>query len=125
MLHYFAGEKILISKRLTVILALMAVFLSLLDFGMKRITYFPFFTELLTGLAPSFMAFAGVFAIAVWTKNKTNPFAFLTLASILTFSLVYSVVGSGGGRRVLLSVLLAVPIYLYWTGRISNNPGDR
>lgn len=113
----FVGKPVETSETVIGVLALIAVALSLLDYVMKRFDYLPFFTELLSSLAPSFMSFASLFAIAGWMRTRGNPFLLLILIGIFTFSLVYSILGGGGGRRVLLSVLASFPIFFYWDSR--------
>jgi hypothetical protein len=112
----FTGRRIEVSNLVGGVLAIIAISLSLLDYLMKRLQYLPVLTELLSALAPSFMAFAALFAIGGWMKNKSNVLSLAIMIGIFSFSLVYSIVG-GSGRRVLLSVLASLPIYFYWTSK--------
>jgi len=112
----FTGKRIEVSNLVGGALALIAILLSVLDYVMKRLQYLPVLTELLSALAPSFMAFAALFAVGGWMKNKSNILSLAVLIGVFSFSLVYSVVG-GSGRRVLLSVLASIPIYFYWISK--------
>jgi hypothetical protein len=126
VLNSFSGRNINVNSRLTFAITIIAIGFSSLDFIMKRLDYMPFVTELLSALAPSFMAFASLFSIAGWRRNKNNPLAFGLFLAVISFSLVYSILGSGGGRRVLLSVLTSIPVYFYWsmvTNRVVFNRG--
>ncbi len=112
----FTGKRIEVSNLVGGVLALIAITLSLLDYAMKRLQYLPVLTELLSALAPSFMAFAALFAIGGWMKNKSNFLSLAIMIGVFSFSLIYSIAG-GSGRRVLLSVLASLPIYFYWTSK--------
>lgn len=58
-------------------------------------------------------AFAFVFAMAIWRRNKSNPVS-LALVGIVFFIGAYLGFSGGGGRRFLYAVAVAVPVCYYW-----------
>jgi hypothetical protein len=58
-------------------------------------------------------AFAMVFALAIWRRQKLNPLA-IAVVAFSFFIGAYLAFAIGGGRRFLYAVLVAIPICYYW-----------
>lgn len=61
------------------------------------------------------IVFGVVLAFAAWYRQRTNPILAGTLIFVMLFALVLSI-KSGGGRRTVLGVAMAIPIAYYWLG---------
>lgn len=61
---------------------------------------------------PAFGFAAGV-AFTDWLRERMNPVRLLTLLGVLGCGLIVAVL-LGGGRKPLLSVLMTMPVLLYW-----------
>jgi hypothetical protein len=58
-------------------------------------------------------AFALVFALAIWKRNKLSPVS-VALVAIVFFAGAYLSFSSGGGRRFLYALAIAAPVCFYW-----------
>lgn len=74
---------------------------------------FPFVSQLQFQFFVRCGPFAVVFAMAAIRRDKSNPVLWGTLVAILAAMLLTSM-AFGGGRRFALSLLLVIPIYIYW-----------
>ncbi len=101
--------------------AMIAVALILASYAITSGLYIPVVSEVIVKSAPPGAAFAVVFAFGSWLRHRSNPLLLVLLVIIFFLCLVIAV-RSGGGRRIFLGVLGAIPTLYYWD---SQNLGNR
>jgi hypothetical protein len=67
------------------------------------------------------IVFSLVLAFVAWFGQRTNPLLLITLIGVFLFTFVLAIM-SGGGRRTVLGLLIAIPICAYWLGLRYRNP---
>lgn len=98
---------------LPVVFAIVAVIFGFANVAIAQGLAIPVVSQVIVKIGPASSAFAAVFAIGSWLRDRTNPLKLTLMLVVLGFSLILAVM-SGGGRRNFLAVIITLPLLVYW-----------
>ncbi len=112
ILGYFSREPAE-APMLPIISAVMAIAMLVFNYFVATRFYIPVVNELIAQVSPAGAIFATMFAFGSWMRNRDNPLMFAGFLAVLVVCMVFAIM-SGGGRRNLLGVVMAIAVYYYW-----------
>ena len=106
------------AESLPILFAIVALVFGVTNLSIAQGLSIPVISQIIVRVGPTTSAFAAIFAIGSWIRDRTNPIKLSLMIFVLGFSLVLAVM-SGGGRRNFLGVLVTLPLLFYWESLVN------